>query len=207
MKTSTLALAALFLAIGCGRVVSVDDSNETPFTNEKDAAVDDATPDVPDVSTEDVVTTQPEAGVCAAYTPGYDAIANGGHVGGGPAGCQVAIGVHDESGTPTNDFATSAVGTATLTGQQLRLTCGDAGNLIMSAIIDCYKGPGTYDVPAGALFLGGKASDRKCRLDADTTEGELRGFISCDKAPADPTNVFSNTTAPIGLGVYALPYP
>jgi len=204
MKTSTVALAAFLFAIGCGRVVSVDDTVDGPFT-EKDAGTTDATPDVTDLP--DVVTTQNEGGACAVYKPGFDAVANGGHVAGGPAGCQVAIGVHDEGGSPTNDIAKSSVGTASLTGQTLRLSCGDAGNLIMIATIDCYKGPGTYDVPAGALFLGGKASDRRCRLDADTTEGQLRGFISCDKDPADPTNVFSNTTAPIGLGVYALPYP
>jgi len=159
MKTSTLALAALHLAVGCGRVVSVDDSKDNPLT-EKDAGTIDATTDV---DTTDVVITEPEGGACAAYTPGYDAVANGGHVGGGPAGCQVAIGVHDENGTPTNDFATSSVGSVKLTGETLRLTCGDAGNLIMTATIDRYKGPGTYDVPAGALLLGG-------------TEGQLRGF-------------------------------
>ena len=203
MKTSTLALAALFLAIGCGRVVSVDDSNDAPITAEKDAAVDDATPDAtPDVTT-DVVVIKPEAGACAGFTPW-----TGAHVaGGGGQACQVVIGVHDQSGTPQNDFATSAVGSATLTGQQLRLTCGDAGNLLMIATIDCYQGAGTYEVPAGALILGGKVSDRKCRVDADLTEGELRGFLACDKDPVEPANLFSNTVAPIGLGVYALPQP
>ena len=201
MKPSTLALGALLFAIGCGRVVSVDDSTDAPIT-EKDAAVDDVT-QKPDVSTDDVVTTQPEAGACAAFTP-----PDGTHIGGGGGmACQVVVGVHDDHGSPANDFATSAVGSATLTGKRLRLTCGEPGNLIMIATIDCYQGPGKYEVPAGALILGGKVSDRKCRLDADTTEGELRGFIGCDKDPVEPANLFSNTVAPIGLGAYALPYP
>ncbi len=43
-----------------------------------------------------------------------------------------------------------------------------------------------------------------CRLD-DVPDGEVRGFISCPTSAGEPNNVFANTTAPIGLGAYALP--
>jgi hypothetical protein len=210
MKTSRLALAALLLAAGCGRVITVDDRASGPDgglpDTFPDATFDTGTPDVPDAFTPDVVTPS-EAGACAGYTPGFDAVPNGNHIGAGPPGCRVAIGVHSQQGSRTLDFAVSAVGDVDLTGDTLRISCGEPGNTSMTAVIDCYRGPGSYAVRPGALVLGGKSSDRICTLQVDTTQGELRGAIDCETNPDDPTNVFANTMAPYGLGVYFLPYP
>jgi hypothetical protein len=97
-------------------------------------------------------------------------------------------------------------GSATLSGSTLTLECKAAGVVLMSAVIDCYQGPGTYTVPAGALVLGSRSSDRPCTLGAELEEGTIRGFIGCDSPTGDPDNIFDDTGPPIGLGGYTLPF-
>ncbi|HSO38611.1 MAG TPA: hypothetical protein VLT33_39045 [Labilithrix sp.] len=189
--------------------MTVDDSEAgaDPLSTNPDSGRDvvDGGPDTATIPEPPDGSFPPDPGTCAAYTPGFDAIPGGGHVGsGGVIGCNVAVAVIDEAGSPKLVFKEGTSGTATRTDDVFRLSCDDGASVLMAATIRCFKGPGSYDVPAGALVLGGRVSDRRCRLDADTTEGQLRGFISCDKQPADPTNPFANTAAPIGLGTYGL---
>jgi uncharacterized protein YceK len=207
MQAQKLVLVALVLVAGCGRVVSVDDSEAgaNPLsTSDSGSTNDDAAADSgPRPELDSSVPSDP--GTCAAYTPGFDAT-GGGHVGsGGVLGCNVATQGTDKAGFPSVVWKKGAPGAAALTGDVFHLSCDDGQTVLMAAVIRCFKGPGSYDVPAGALVLGGAVSDRTCRLDADTTEGELRGFISCDKEPADPKSIFSKSGPPIGLGTYAFP--
>lgn len=205
MQARTFLLFALGFAAGCGRVVTVDDSNDDFDPLSKGDSGGPVAEAGPDTSTIPELDGSSDPGACAAYTPGFDAVPGGGHVGsGGVIGCNVAVAVIDEGGSPRLVFKEGSSATAMRTGDVFSLSCADGATVLMAATIRCFKGPGSYDVPAGALVLGGRASDRTCRLDADTTEGQLRGFISCDKQPADPTNPFANTAPPIGLGTYGL---
>lgn len=95
-------------------------------------------------------------------------------------------------------------GRGAMTSGTLVLLCGDGEQLLLEAAVRCYQGDGSYDLAAGDLKLGGKVSDRPCRVSIDTRSGRVEGFVGCDTEPADPGNVFASTTAPIGLGFFSL---
>ena len=121
--------------------------------------------------------------------------------------CDVAVDVKSDGSFASLVMAHGDDGVAWLDGSTLSLSCSQSGVAVMRAVIGCYQGPGTYTIPAGALVLGAKTSDRACRLDADVEGGQVRGFIDCGPQEDGTTNLFANTTAPIGLGAYALPLP
>ena len=202
MKASSLvilAFAAATLAAGCGRVVTVDDTDASPIDNTGDSGP--ISEGGPTRDAEAGPSSEKDAdanpGTCADYTPG------GGPVG-APGGTECTVAVDVNSGSLVMKHGAS--GSATLAGNVYQLTCSDGATVLMTATINCYQGPGTYEVPAGALTLGSHVSDRKCQLGIDTSAaGEVRGFIECDNSPADPSNVFANSGPPIGLGDYALP--
>lgn len=83
------------------------------------------------------------------------------------------------------------------------VTCLAGTTVKLKATFGPYTGFAKYKLPAGALELGGKKSDRPCVVDiSNGLDGTLRGFLSCDKEPYSEANLFSRTGMPIGLGAF-----
>jgi hypothetical protein len=123
-----------------------------------------------------------------------------------PTGCVVANEITDaETGDVSIDKVNGDRGGMRIVHGALVLECRQADKSVFKAVIRCFAGKGSYTVAAGDLLLGGKASDRTCTLDVDLDRAGAHGFIDCPSDPADPTNVFASSSAPIGLGTFDLP--
>lgn len=102
-------------------------------------------------------------------------------------------------------------GAADLKDGALLLRCDDGTRTLFQAVVRCFKGDGEYTIEPGDLVLGGRSSDRSCRLSIDAATANapgvanVTGFIDCPTSPSDPDNVFASSGPPIGLGTFQLP--
>ncbi|MBX3231627.1 MAG: hypothetical protein KIT84_23630 [Labilithrix sp.] len=134
------------------------------------------------------------SGECATYTAGSASL------GAGDFGCQVVT----REGASFRHVTTGSAGGAELDDETLVLWCGEGTRVFFQAALRCFQGSGDYTIAPGDLKLGDELSNRSCTVSLQLGSDHVRGFISCDDPLDDPTDIFAQTLAPVGIGSFML---